>query len=758
MGKAGNKFVNGMKGFGTVLWIFIAIFAVVAVFCFQYYNNLSSTIKDESKGYLQEVSRRIGSNIDRIISDNFAVLNSMTSIFEQTENISQSDAQSILKAQQSYWNYQNILFIEKSGHAYDIDNREIFLTIDNAVRDDILSGRQAMSTTQTVNNIDYILFSVPFENVVINGREIAALAAIYDPVYFDQVLSMNSFDERAYSQIITKSGTLVTRPTSSYSMNTGYNIFTSLESAQIDEANGLQIMQDDIANNRTGQIGFTLDGTHRYVVYTPIQPEDWYLLTFVPVQVVNEKSDMLLSITLILCGVITFAFAALIATLVYIFSKHRRRLEQIAYVDDITGGNTIQRFYILARRLLDGSDKKYALVYTNIEKFKVLNEQLGRKNCDTMLKCFYDCMNSTLTENECISRLSADNFCIFMEYSDDESLLRRIDSWNTAAEEYVTSGKMQWTLPQTEMGIYIIDNNSLDFTQMIDRAKLALKDSVRHTHSKLRYAFYNDGMRHQLMREKQLEDMMEKALANNEFQVYLQPKYRLPEETIGGAEALVRWSSPDEGMIFPNEFIPLFEKNGFIVDLDIWVFEEVCRTMRKWLDGGLQPMKISINCSRVHFRDPGFLAPYIKAAEQYKIDKKLIEIELTESVVLEDVGRLTRIIDKIRETGFGCSMDDFGSGYSSLNLIQSIPVDTLKLDKIFFDASPKEIARTEAVVGSIIGLAKALSMETVAEGVEIREQVDMLKRVGCDYIQGYVFAKPMKIRDFEKLAFGRIEL
>lgn len=228
----------------------------------------------------------------------------------------------------------------------------------------------------------------------------------------------------------------------------------------------------------------------------------------------------------------------------------------------------------------------------------------------------------------------------------------------------------------------------------------------------------------------------------------------LDDTKIGGAEALVRWMSSTEGMIYPDEFIPLFERNGFIVQLDLWVFDQVCTTIHTWLDRGLEPIKISVNCSRFHLRNPNFLNSYREICERNRIPAKYIEIELTENTVFENVELLTQTINEIHKMGFGCSMDDFGSGYSSLNLIQDIPVDTLKLDKIFFKNGIKDLQRTESVVKSIITMSKALSMQTVAEGVEERFHVDMLKRLGCSYIQGYYFARPMPIVEFERLTFG----
>ncbi|MEG0321187.1 MAG: EAL domain-containing protein, partial [Oscillospiraceae bacterium] len=298
---------------------------------------------------------------------------------------------------------------------------------------------------------------------------------------------------------------------------------------------------------------------------------------------------------------------------------------------------------------------------------------------------------------------------------------------------------------------------TMPVADMIDRAKLALRESGGNVSTQVQYHLYDERVRRRLLREKKLEDMMGPALENHEFEVYLQPKYRTDFETIGGAEALVRWNSATEGMIYPDEFISIFEKNGSITRIDLWVFEQVCKTLRGWLDAGRQPMRISVNCSRVHLKMPDFLDKYRIIAERYAVPPELLEIELTENVVFEDVVHLTKIIEDIHKLGFSCSMDDFGSGYSSLNLIQDIPVDVLKLDKIFFRRGTRNLARTESVVGSIVSMARALSMETVAEGVEERRQVDMLKKLGCDYIQGYYFARPMPIHDFETLAFGGSE-
>lgn len=752
-----KPFVKRNKYRGVFI-VFVLVCFVMGIFSFQYYRQLQSTIRGESNGYLQEISRRIGSNVDQIINDNFSVLNSLSSFLDTADADTFSDVQAVVSTQRKHWNYLDILLIDEDGNASNSEGKQVTLNNNTYFEDSVMKGEQSLSTTQMINNQECIMLAVPLNNIQIDGKNMVALAASYDPTSFNQTLSMSSFDGQAYSCIISKSGTLIVRSSSSSSLKMGYNVLNALSESSLDSGRDIDSIRKDINSDVAGQVGFLQDSERYYMIYTPINPDDWYLLTFVPANVVNEKSDMILKTTLLLCGLITALFAGLIAFIIFNFYRNKRGLEHIAYVDEVTEGNTIQKFYELANEALKSqSSSQYALIYTNLCKFKVLNEQFGRSACDNILKMFYQNINSSLQNKECVGRISADNFCILLEYSDESDLIHKFQEWCLNAEKFVNDNNPAWSLPITEFGIYIVGDDTIPFPLMIDRAKLALRESRHAISNKLHYGIYDDEVRRQLFREKHLEDMMEPALNANEFQVYLQPKYRVSDKKIGGAEALARWNSPTEGMIFPDEFIPLFEKNGFVVQLDLWVFEEICRKLREWIDKGQNPVKISVNCSRVHLKNNDFLNDYYTIVQRYNVPPELIEIELTEGLVMEEAQSLTKTIDNIHSYGFGCSMDDFGSGYSSLNLIQEIPVDTLKLDKIFFRSNVKDSSRMESVVGSIITMAKALSMSTVAEGVEYPEQVHMLEKIGCDLIQGYVFAKPMPISDFEELAFGTEE-
>lgn len=277
-----------------------------------------------------------------------------------------------------------------------------------------------------------------------------------------------------------------------------------------------------------------------------------------------------------------------------------------------------------------------------------------------------------------------------------------------------------------------------------------LQQKVKKEKYEHSYSFFNEDTRNRLYKEKRLEDNMNKALEKGEFIVYYQPKYSLDDvNEIEGAEALIRWNSPEFGFISPIDFVPLFEKNGFIVNIDMFVFEEVCKTLNKWINKGYTPVPISVNMSRVHLYRDNFIENITDLISKYNISPEFIELELTESVVFDNLNILIDIMKKIKEIGFLISMDDFGSGYSSLNLLKDLSFDILKLDRGFL-IETTDTKRGKIIISKIVEMAKAIDIKVICEGVETYEQVEFLKEIGCDKVQGYLFAKPMVLDEFEK--------
>lgn len=750
-----NKAYNDIKAFRKVIIFLLIVCIFVGVACGLFYQQVQNTIRDESEHYLSEISSRTTSNIQRIINDNFAVLNTLKTVVENNDMKHFDIVTKFLKEQIALWDFTDIIFVDSAGLAYDLDGNKVSITGDSFLRTLSVEER-SISPTQIINNEEKTVFSVPLENIVLGDRKIIAISTVYNPEQFDNVLSMDSFDEQAYSCIVNKKGNVVVRSTSKYSSEFGYNIFQTLLNVDKTADAKVNQLKENILANEEGQLEVTLVDSDEYLVYTPIGVEDWHLFTFVPTSVVNSNSNFLLQSTVFISLLIFAVFMVFLVIIVSTFMRNKRSLERIAYVDTLTKGHTIQRFYDLAKDIIHANnDKKYAIVFTNIQKFKVLNDQVGRVNCDQILISMHRGMQAELNVGEYIGRYAADNFVALIEYRDDEELQKRLMQWEVLGKQYGSEVMEVLPILTIEYGIYIIEDKDISIEDMIDRTKLALRNGsiIHKENDHICYAYYNEDVRHQLIMEKHLEDMMETALLQNEFKMFLQPKYITGTKEIGGAEALVRWHSLTDGMIYPNDFIPLFEKNGFIVKLDLWMFEQACSLLQSWKDAGKKLICISVNCSRLHLKDQNFLDSYIEIFEKYDFPAKYLELEFTENMVLDETQRFSKVIDQIHSIGFECSMDDFGSGYSSLNVLQDIRVDTLKLDRIFFTKALADGNRTKAIVRCVLDMAKSLQMETVAEGIEEWEQVDVLHDLGCNYIQGYVYAKPMPIDEFEELLF-----
>lgn len=440
----------------------------------------------------------------------------------------------------------------------------------------------------------------------------------------------------------------------------------------------------------------------------------------------------------------TALFVILMLTMKYqLLYKHYGR-------DDVTGGKNKKEFERIAKDLLKG-DGKYVLVYANIDRFKLINENFGNEVGDQVLRQIHSIIDEELRWDEVSGRIMADNFGILMRYHSLPKLDQRLYRISKQLAEMTDENGNSYGIA-LYFGVYIIeDGDESDVSVMLEHANLARK-KISPSHL-VAMGIYDVRDSERLGRDKALEMKMHKALERGDFVPFLQPKYELKEESVAGAEALVRWLDPEEGMIYPDEFIPLFENNGFIVELDLYMFEEVCKLIERWHREGRQIIPVSVNLSRSHFEIPNFFDYYEYVLKKYDIPPKSIEIELTESLFYNDFELLSDLVNKIHKVGLSCSIDDFGSGYSSLNMLKDVRVDALKLDRVFFESGEND-ERGKDVIQSVIQLAQALDLHTISEGVEEREQVEFLKKVKCDLIQGYVFAKPMPVLEFENLAFA----
>lgn len=418
-------------------------------------------------------------------------------------------------------------------------------------------------------------------------------------------------------------------------------------------------------------------------------------------------------------------------------------VDYLATYDELTGIYNKQAFYAKTKEmLLDNPDKNFDLLRINIERFKVLNDLFGESTGDKLLRYigkFLKEINLPL----CVSgRLYADNFVVCYEAGKGDSR-RMINTLQMVADSFAINNRTILSF-----GLYRIDDKTLPVSVMCDRANMALWKAKGNF--KNPYCEYDEKMRQQVLKEQKIINAMEMAIQNKEFTLYLQPKYDIEKGAIIGAEALVRWISLENGFISPGDFIPVFENNGFVYEVDKFIWEESCRYLRKWLDEGREVHPISVNVSRIDLYDPKLVQHLVNLREKYQLPSQYLELEITESAYTEDPEQIITITRQLREAGFVILMDDFGTGYSSLNMLKDIQIDVLKLDMGFLKSSDYS-AKGGNILTAILKMAESLKMQTIAEGVETKEQVEFLKSIGCKYVQGFYYSKPLPVGEFEKL-------
>lgn len=424
---------------------------------------------------------------------------------------------------------------------------------------------------------------------------------------------------------------------------------------------------------------------------------------------------------------------------------NKSRVRVLEY-DFLTGIYNQQKFYQATRDMLDdGGDKTYAFIHFDIDRFKMVNSFYGVKAGDDLICHMAEAVRDAVEQygEGTYGRINGDIFGICIPFEKTDHIIALTKRIKRQVRRYAVNFYLE-----TSAGIYIIENNEMDVSAIYDNASLAARQCKGHY--MVHEAFYTSEMGDKLLREQRIINEMDAALRDEQFVVYFQPKYELKQFQPYGAEALVRWQRPDGTLIPPGEFIPIFEKNGFIINLDYYVWKKVCQFIKKELDEGREPAPISVNVSRVNLFNPKFLESLINLVEEYRVPPKYLNLELTESVFSDNAALMQNAVDYLHKAGFTIMMDDFGSGYSSLNVLKDVNLDVLKIDMRFLSKGEND-GRGTKILEAVIRMAESLKMPVIAEGVEEKQQVDLLARLGCNYIQGYYFAKPMPLAQYKEL-------
>ena len=406
--------------------------------------------------------------------------------------------------------------------------------------------------------------------------------------------------------------------------------------------------------------------------------------------------------------------------------------------DSLTGLYTRQAFFHHAERILKSNpENDYDLIAIDLENYKLTNSQYGERKSDEFLSYFGEKVNA-LFPNGMTGRFGGDLFIVMIK-SEDELESEQIDA---AIRTVLRKAPIPHQV--AKIGIYRKVDKSMPVVASCDHIFLMIK-RIKGIY-KENVIYYTDEMKEKLIEEQYIQECMDEALEKEQFQVYYQPKHDCETEKVTGAEALIRWNHPKYGFMSPGQFIPLFERNGFITKIDSYVIKKVCGDMKEWIDKGITPVPVSINVSRRDFFEKGWIAEQLELINSKELNPELLHIEVTESLYVENADIIIEQVKKIQSFGHPIEMDDFGSGYSSLGMLADFPLDVVKLDISFV----KRIEINEIVIEAIISLAHKMGFKVVAEGVETEKQYKILKGLGCDYIQGFYFSKPLNKEDFEK--------
>ncbi len=387
-----------------------------------------------------------------------------------------------------------------------------------------------------------------------------------------------------------------------------------------------------------------------------------------------------------------------------------------------------------------------AVVYFDVQRFKVINNMFGMAEGDKLLAYIADRIQEAAGENGFGCHISADRFVFYLRAGQEEAG-RRTDKLLDEISAYGLPFEIL-----CNAGIYVIDGKPLKADEVVDGAIMA-QSMVKGNYTR-RFHYYNEELRKNLFGEHEIAGEMCAALKNGQFAVYYQPQYNHAAGMLVGAEALVRWIHPEKGLIPPGQFVPVFESNGFVVQLDQYVFEQVCIFVRKCMEENILMVPVSVNLSRYDLLTPDFIEKLDEIRRRYEVPSKYIRVEITESLAVGSSQFFNEVTRKLHSFGYIVEMDDFGSGYSSLNILKDVDFDVVKLDMRFLQKGQESGGRGGIILSSIVRMVNWLQIPIIAEGVETVEQADFLQSIGCDYIQGYLYSKPVPEKEYKQLLKG----
>ncbi|MCR1951200.1 GGDEF domain-containing protein [Clostridium sp. DSM 100503] len=732
--KFNNKYKKGLSISICIVFILILI---IGVFLFRYHNRrLSDLIDKEARAKLKNVSSQ---NVIAMQAEIEAKQKVLESLAKSIEDINSNKILNIvenLKIYSKSYGFYNMGIINKGGICYTTLGEVLDLSKYDYYKNG-MNGIAGVSKSYFSEDKQFMLNIFTFP--IYNGNDVEMiLTATYKSEDFYNILNIDSFNGEGKSVVVDKLGNLVSNPNKIYDRD--FNVFHKLK---VEDSELYKVVQENVSREESGFISYNYEEEDYLIYYEPLNINDWYLISYVPNRRVYQNADIIFRGIHIESALfyITFILAAGIFILSY--NKYQKKISYLIFIDELTKERNYQCLRLHFENMKQIDRKNKSLVVFDIDKFNVINIMHGTDIGDDVLKYIVRIFKEVLPNDE-LYKDKADAFIGILYHDDKEEIIKKLNMLDYRIKTDIERNEV---IPiKISMGICSLDNSESLHSVYSNAlmAKREIKDKMNQS-----YKFFDEQNKRTIIDNKRIESEFSEALKNDEFEVWYQPKYDMRNKKICGAEALIRWRKKDGSLISPAKFIPVFENNGQIIQLDEEVIRKVCKDIKEMSYLGYQIHPISVNLSRMHLEYQGIVERIEALLEKYDIDSSKIAFEITESVFINNNDKLNSIVDELHKLGFKVEMDDYGTGISALSSISRSSFDTLKLDKSFIDniGNPK----MDIIIKSTIDMAKKLNMKIIAEGIETQEQVEFLIANNCFVAQGYYFSKPVPKNEYISL-------
>lgn len=707
-------------------------------------NYINKHLKQQLISSLEDLAHQNITFIQNNVEQHFSFLDNLAKQIGNDENYDVIQSAKETKKIAEIFGFREIGIALPDGTAYmstdtvfNISTREYFKQG--------LQGKHYVSNilTDMRDQADVNVYSVPIKNK--EDTIIGVLFGIDNTNNFFTSFQVSTFHDQGYTYIIDSDGNVI-GSSFQYQEFAMTNIFKNLNRYPKQNKQAIQDLRDGINNNTGGSLYYNNYG-YRYAVFRSLNMNDWWLITVVPESVLQDRVQPIRAGVQLLYSIL---FVLLIFIFVYILTKqikNEKYLKKIAYTNSLT--NLYNKAYLQDNFALatQKREPKYAaLVLYNIRKFKMINEIYSPTVGNELLKQLGTILNTTKKyAREIVIHDHADVFAALYFFEERSELEHRIQDFLEKIH-VIDYSNTQITINMA-VGIYEIQDLSYPFEKIYNYATIANNQNKTVRSGILTY--YSEELGENEIKKKCLDDNIREGIQKKEFRAWFQPKFDCHTQELVGCEALARWYKEDGTVLTPYHFIELSEKLGLIRDIDELIFEDVCKKIKEWELQGFTCIPISVNLSRAYLNSLNAIDHLKKILDKYEISSEYIQLEITESSIVDNEQQLNDIISKMHSFGFKVLLDDFGIGYSSLMSINSLNFDTLKIDKSFVDAIGSK--NGDFIIQYTIQLGRKLGMEVLVEGVETEKQYEFLKEQNCDVIQGYYFSKPLCDTEFEQL-------